>query len=337
MKSLRRILFPLLVIPFLFSACASPFPAPISTETPLPPTATSTSILEPSSTPPSTLVPPVQGITLTDGLKRTIHLAAPAVKIISLAPSNTEILFAIGAGSQIVGRDSFSDYPKDAIGLTDIGGPSFGSNMELITKLQPDLILAADINTQEQVSEFEKLGLTVFYLSNPTDIAGLYTNLEVVAKLTGREKEAATLIESLKQREAAVNETIAKATDKPVVFYEVDGTDPAKPWTTGPGSFMDTMIRQAGGINAGANLPLQWAQISQEELIVQNPDLILLGDHNFGTTVEQVNSRPGWNAITAVQTQRIEPYEDNLASRPGPRLIDGLEALARAIHPELYK
>jgi len=333
MKSLRQILFPLLVIPLLLAACASPTPAPVPTANPVPPKATSTPFVEPSST----LVPTVQGITLTDGLNRTVHLAAPAAKIISLAPSNTEILFAIGAGSQIVGRDSYSDYPPEAIGLTDIGGPSFGSNMELITNLQPDLILAADINTQEQVAEFEKLGLTVFYLTNPTDIAGLYSNLEIVARLTGRETEAATLIESLKKREEAVNKTIAKAIDKPVVFYEVDGTDPAKPWTTGPGSFMDTMIRQAGGINAGANLPLQWAQISQEELIVQNPDIILLGDHNFGTTVEQVTSRPGWNAIKAVQTQRIEPYEDNLASRPGPRLIDGLEALARAIHPELYQ
>jgi iron complex transport system substrate-binding protein len=279
----------------------------------------------------------VEGITLTDGLNRTVKLAAPAAKIISLAPSNTEILFAIGAGGQIVGRDSFSDYPPEASGLTDIGGPSFGSNMELITQLQPDLILAAEINTQEQVAEFEKLGLTVFYLKNPVEIAGLYTNLEIVAKLTGHEKETAILIETMKRRETAVNQKIAEAVDKPVVFYEVDGTDPAKPWTTGPGSFMDTMIKQAGGINAGANLPLQWAQISQEELIIQNPDLILLGDHNFGTTVEQVTNRPGWNAMKAVQTQRIEPYEDNLASRPGPRLIDGLEALAKAIHPELYK
>ena len=97
------------------------------------------------------------------------------------------------------------------------------------------------------------------------------------------------------------------------------------------------MIQQAGGVNAGANLPIQWAQISQEELIIQNPDLILLGDHNFGTTAEQVASRAGWNVINAVKNGHVLPYEDNLASRPGPRLVDGLEALAKAIHPELFQ
>jgi iron complex transport system substrate-binding protein len=335
MKHNHRLILSVFLFMFGLTGCAAPTPAP--TLTPPTETATSQPTLLPSSTPPPTLIPTPEGITLTDGLKRTVKLPAPAVRIISLAPSNTEILFAIGAGSQIVGRDSYSDFPPEAKNLTDIGGPSSGSNMEIITNLQPDLILAAEINTPEQIAEFEKLGITVFYLINPIDIAGLYNNLEIVAKLTGHEKETASLIESLKLRESAVNQKIAQTSTRPKVFYEVDGTEPSKPWTTGPGSFMDTLIKQAGGINAGANLPLKWAQISQEELIVQNPDLILLGDHNFGTTVEQVVSRPGWNVIKAVQEKRIEPYEDNLASRPGPRLLDGLEALAKAIHPELFK
>lgn len=335
MKSVRLILLTIILFSLMLSACAAP--APVPTTTPIPPTETSVPTLEPSPTAPPTLVPTPEGITQIDGLKRTVKLAAPASKIISLAPSNTEILFALGAGGQIVGRDSFSDYPTEAKNLPDIGGPSFGSNMERITSLQPDLVLAAEINTPDQVAEFEKLGLKVFYLNNPKDIAGLYTNLEIVGKLTGREKEAAVLVESLKLRETAVNQKIVGAAAKPKVFYEVDGTDPAKPWTTGPGSFMDTMIHQAGGINAGANLPIPWAQISQEELIIQNPDLILLGDAKFGTTVEQVNSRPGWNAIKAVQDKHVLPFDDDLASRPGPRLIDGLEALAKAIHPELFK
>lgn len=335
MKSIRLTFFTALLLSFILTSCTAPVTTP--TPTPVPPTSTRVPILEPSPTAPPTLVTTPVGITLTDGLNRVVSLSAPATKIISLAPSNTEILFALSASSQIIGRDSFSDYPSEAKNIPDIGGPSFGSNMEMITEMQPDLILAAEINTQEQVTEFEKLGLTVFYLNNPKEIDGLYTNLEIVGKLTGREKEAGVLVESLKQREAAVNQKIALATTKPVVFYEVDGTDPAKPWTTGPGSFVDMMIQQAGGVNAGANLPIPWAQISQEELIIQNPDIILLGDHNFGTTAEQVASRPGWNVIKAVKNDRVFPYEDDLASRPGPRLIDGLEALAKAIHPELFE
>jgi iron complex transport system substrate-binding protein len=335
MKSNRLILLATILFACILSSCGAPIPAP--TAIPPSPTATSAPTLEPSPTAPPTLVPTPEGITLTDGLNRVVKLAGPSEKIISLAPSNTEILYALDAGSQLIGRDSFSNFPPEAENLTDIGGPSFGNNMELITNLQPDLILAAEINTQEQVAEFEKLGLSVFYLNNPKDLSGLYTNLITVGKLTGREKEAAKLVESLKLREDAVNKKISLATTSPKVFYEVDGTDPAKPWTTGPGTFIDTMIKQAGGVNVGAGLPIQWAQISQEELILQNPEIILLGDHKFGTTAEQVASRPGWKIIKALQDNRVLPFDDDLASRPGPRLIDGLEALAKAIHPELYK
>ncbi|HEX7556673.1 MAG TPA: cobalamin-binding protein [Leptolinea sp.] len=324
----------LLSFSFLLTACLPTASAPVPTS--LPPTETPLPAAIPSPTAPPTLQPTLEGITLQDGLNRTVTLKKAAIHIVSLAPSNTEILFAIGAGSQIIGRDSFSDYPKEAKNLRDVGGPSFGNNMEMITNLQPDLILAAEINNKDQVKEFEKLGLTVFYLNNPTDMTGLYTNLEIAGKLTGREKEAASLIESLKTRVAAVDEKIAVSNSRPKVFYEVDGTDPAKPWTTGPGSFMDKMIQEAGGANAGANLPIQWAQISQEELIIQNPDLILLGDAKFGTTVEMVSSRAGWNDLKAVQIGNVHPFDDDLASRPGPRLVDGLEALAKAIHPELF-
>lgn len=330
--------FILIALGIILTACA---PTLSATATPFPPTATAEPTLvpslEPSPTAPPTLQPTADGISLKDGLGRVVTLQQPAKRIISLAPSNTEILFAIGAGGQMIARDSFSDFPAEAKALQDIGGPSFGSNMELITKLQPDLILAAEINTAEQVAEFEKLGLTVFYLSNPPDVAGLSANLRVVGTLTGREKEAAALAQANESRIAAVVEKVAATTSRPKVFYEVDGTDPAKPWTTGPGSFMDRMIQQAGGANAGAGLPIQWAQISQEELIVQNPDIILLGDAKFGTTVDMVKQRAGWNAIKAVQAGAVVPFDDDLVSRPGPRLIDGLEALAKTIHPELFQ
>jgi iron complex transport system substrate-binding protein len=198
-------------------------------------------------------------------------------------------------------------------------------------------VLAAEINSPDQVTELEKLGMTVYYLKNPKDMAGLYANLQTVGQLTGHTVDAAALVESLKTRVAAVDTAIAKSTGKPKVFYEVDGSDPAKPWTTGPGSFMDTLITQAGGVNAGTKLPIEWAQISQEELIIQNPDIVLLGDAKFGTTVETVKQRAGWIAIKAVKDGQVVPFDDDLVSRPGPRLVDGLEALARVIHPEMFK
>ncbi len=319
-KIIQIVLAGLLVSGFLLTACMPATPA-----------ATTTIPVLTASQQTSTT------INLMDGLGRTVTLEKPAARIISLAPSNTEILFAIGAGSQLVGRDSYSDFPKEAKDVQEIGGPSFGSSKELITKLQPDLILAADINSPDQVTEFEKLGMTVFYLKNPKDISGLFANIETVGQLTGHVDEAASLVNSLKVRVSAVDSAVAKSTSQPKVFYEVDGSDPAKPWTTGPGSFMDTMIKQAGGVNAGEKLPMEWAQISQEELIIQSPDIILLGDAKYGVTAETVKQRAGWDAIKAVKDGRIIEFDDDLVSRPGPRLVDGLEALARTIHPELFQ
>jgi len=156
-------------------------------------------------------------------------------------------------------------------------------------------------------------------------------------QLTGHTAEAERLAESLKQRYAAVLDKVKGATTTPTVFYELDGTDPLKPWTTGPGTFMDTMITLAGGQNVGAVLQDSFAQISSEELVRQDPDIIVLGDTLYGVTIESVGERAGWEAITAVKNKAIYSFDDNLTSRPGPRLIDGLEQLAKLLHPELFK
>ncbi|MEN4100114.1 MAG: ABC transporter substrate-binding protein, partial [Anaerolineaceae bacterium] len=195
--------------------------------------------------------------------------------------------------------------------------------------------LAAEINTPELVNALENLDLTVFYLSNPDDIEGIYTNLELVGKLTGRAAEADALSTSLQARVARIDAALQKVTQQPLVFYELDATDPAKPWTAGPGSFLDILVQRAKGKNVGAVLSGEWAQISQEELLVQNPDVILLGNANWGMTAEMVAGRPGWDQIKAVTEGRVYPINDDLISRPGPRQVDGLEELARLLHPQL--
>jgi iron complex transport system substrate-binding protein len=276
-------------------------------------------------------------ITLQDGLGREVSLSQPAQRIVSLSPSVTETLFAVGAGEQVVGRDSFSNYPAEAMSIQDVGGSMGNYSLETIASLQPDLVIAAEINTPEQVKALEDLGLTVFYLSNPTTLDKIYELLSTVGVLSGHKDEAEVLNTSLRARVQAVEDTIAKAESRPVVFYELDGTDAAKPWTPGPGSFMDELIRAAGGENAAAGLTSAWAQISIEELLVQDPDFILLGDAIWGVTAEQVAARAGWEGLTAVKEGRVLPFNDDLVSRPGPRLVDGLEELARLIHPELYK
>jgi iron complex transport system substrate-binding protein len=273
----------------------------------------------------------------TDGLGRALTLQGPAQRIVSLAPSNTEVLFAIGAGEQVVGRDQFSDYPEAAKKVTDVGASLDKLNAEQIVSLQPDLVLAAEINTPEQVKQLEDLGLTVYYLKNPHTLEQMYGNLETVAKLTGHETEAATLIESLKKRVAAVDEKVAPLNSRPSVFYELDSTDPAKPYTAGKDTFITLLLERAGGHNIAAELD-SYPQLSLEQIVAADPNLIILGDATWGgVTPEMVASRPGWENLSAVKNRKVVPFDDNLVSRPGPRLVDGLEQLAKLLHPEAFK
>jgi iron complex transport system substrate-binding protein len=280
--------------------------------------------------------PAAGDLTFTDGLGREVKLEAPAQRVVSLAPSNTEILFAVGAGSQVVGREEFSDYPEAAKNVTSIGPAFEALNTELIVSLKPDLVLAAEINSPEQVKALEDLGLTVYYLSNPHTLEEMYDNLNTVAQLTGHEAETATLIESLKQRVAAVDEKMAPSSSRISVFYELDSTDPAKPFTAGKDTFITLLIDRAGGYNIASELE-SYPQMSLEQIVAADPAMIILGDSMWGITPEMVAARPGWENLNAVKNGKVVPFDDNLVSRPGPRLVDGLEQLAKLLHPELFE
>jgi len=329
----RKLIIILAALAFTLAGCApaaTPTSAPVPTALPAVEVPTEVPTAAPTASPTSA------PLTITDGLGRKVTLPAPAQKVVSMAPSNTEILFAISAGPQVVGRDEFSDYPAQAKSLPSVGGSMGQYSNEQIAALKPDLVLAGGINTPEQVKALEDLGLTVFYLGNPSTLEEMYANLETVAKLTGHESDASTLIDSLKARVKAVDDKLAGVTAKPIVFYEIDASDPNKPYTTGPGTFIDLLIARAGGQNL-PGLKDPYPQVSLEQIVVANPDIILLGDAQYGTTPEAVAGRPGWATIAAVKNNRVLPFDDNLVSRPGPRLVDGLEALAKAIHPEMYK
>ena len=276
-------------------------------------------------------------LTLSDSLGRSVTLTKPAQKVVSLAPSNTEILYAIGAEEQVIGRDEFSDYPEAAKALPSVGGSMGQYSLEQIVALEPDLVLASEINTPEQVKALEDLGLTVYYLGNPTTLEEMYANLATVGRLTGRDGEAGTLAEALQVRVAEVDRKLATVADRPSVFYEIDASDPNKPYTAGPGTFIDLLISRAGGVNVAASTGSQYPQLSLEQLVVSNPAIILLGDSAYGVTAEALAARPGWEALAAVQEGKIFPFDDNLISRPGPRLVDGLEQLAMLLHPESFE
>ncbi len=313
----RKLTFTILTLALFLAACGN----------------TTTATTEPAVTPP----PADASITLTDGLGRTVSLPAAAQRVVSLTPAGTEILFAVGAGSQVVGRDMFSDYPAEAASVADIGGSMGEYNLEAILALQPDLVLAGGINPPELVASLENLGLTVYFLPNPVTLEEMYANLETIGMLTGRGSEAAALVESLTTRVAAVDTAIMLLSYQPSVYYELDATDPSNPYTAGPGTFVDLLIQRAGGYNIGSELEGQWATISIEQLLVVNPTIIILGDAAYGETPEKVAARAGWEALSAIQNGQVFTFDDNLVSRPGPRLVAGLEALVELLHPDLFK
>ena len=287
--------------------------------------------------PSAPIAPATKTMIFTDDLGARIELAGYPQKIVSLSPSMTEILFAIGAGDQLVGRDEFSTYPEEALAVTSVGALWDELPSEAILALEPDLVLAAQIISEDQVVALRELGLNVYWQANPFTYDELWKNLRDIGRLTGQEAQTETLIAGLQTRVDAVQVKTASISDRPSVFYELDATDPSNPWTAGTGTFIDYIITQAGGTNAASALQGDYAQISSEQLIAVDPDVILLADAPYGTTPESVAARPGWDVISAVQVNALYPIDPNMMSVPGPRLVDALEETARLLHPELFE
>ena len=233
-------------------------------------------------------------LTFTDGLGRTVSLSAPAQKIVSLAPSATEILYAVGAGSQVIGRDSFSNYPEAAKTVTDIGGSMGDYSYEAITALHPDLVVAAEINTADQVKALEDLGLTVYYIANPASFDDLFATFETVGQLTGHASEAKDLSASLSFRVKTVKETVAKATTIPLVFYELDGSDAAK-----------TLDLRSRHLHGSIDLAGRWQEHRRQ------PHQQLGADQRGRTARAEPGHHPAWrwglrhNCRTGSRSQRL--------------------------------
>jgi iron complex transport system substrate-binding protein len=275
-------------------------------------------------------------IRVIDGLGREITLESPARRIISLAANTTEMLYEIDALEWLIGRDEFSDEPPSVLELPNVGGGWGDLNNELILTLEPDLVLAAEIHTPEQVQALEDLGLTVFYVPNFLAFEGLYTNLENLGKLTGQEAIAQERIAALRERVETI-ETLLTEVEPVATYYEVDGSDPNAPWTTGSDTFHDVLISMAGGVNIAADIQ-GWGQISPEAILAADPEVILFAAGPFVTsTVESIASRPGWEDITAVTHGAIYAVDTNIVDRPGPRQVLALEIFTKRIHPELFE
>lgn len=293
------------------------------------------SAAEPTEEPTEPTEEPSLAVMVVDGMGREVTLQAPPERIVSLAPSATETLFALGAGDALVGRDDFSDYPAEVEDIPSIGSTYGELNAEAILGLEPDLVLAAGITPPEHIATLDELGVPVFVIGNPADFEGLFENMLAIGELVGHPDSAQALVEDMRARYQSVTDKTEGA-DPVSLFYEIDASDPEAPYTTGSATFQDLMIELAGGENVASDFE-GWGQISLEELVVRDPEVIVFGAGPFvPTTVESLKERPGWGDIAAVQNDRVYGIDTDLLDLVGPRLVEGLEALAQVLHPDLF-
>jgi iron complex transport system substrate-binding protein len=327
----------LLALTALLTACGA---VPVTQAPTLAPTAVPT--LAPTAVPTlaPTAVPtrtPAQAQTITDDLGRTITLAATPERIVSLAPSVTEMLFAIGAGSQVVGNTKFCNYPPEATALTEIGGFSAKSiSIEAIVELQPDLVIAGTASQLAVIEQLAPFNIPAVVLA-PASFNDVYTSIIRIGTLTGRTEAAEQLVNSMRTRVDTVLAKVATIPDsaRPTVFWEVFD-DPLT--TSSQTTFIGQMIELVGAKNIFADTDEDYPQVSVEAIIERNPQVIL-GSARAGqaTTTDTIRQRPGWMGIQAIREQRVYLFDSDIVSRPGPRLVDAIEAVATALYPDTFR
>ena len=279
--------------------------------------------------------PQFQAGTYTDDMGRVVAIDRVPERLVSFGPSITEILFALGLEEKVVGVSSYSDYPEAAESKPKIGD-AFNPSLEKIVDLEPDLVLTVK---QEQLNkELDDLGIK-FMVLDPEDIDDILRDIELVGEITGTAREAEELVEDMRESISQVT-TLVEGAPEASVFFIVDATDLALPWTAGSGSFIDALIAMAGGENIVAETPGAWVQFSLEQIVSSDPEIIVIQTMTGGiptVSKEELEEHPVWGKLTAVKQGRICFIDGDLVSRPGPRIVQGLEEVAKIIHPELFE
>jgi len=295
-----------------------------------------TPVPQPSATAVAPSATPAEfPVTLTDDEGTEVTLLGEPQKIVSLTPATTEILFAIGAGSRVVATTDFDDYPPEAVPLPDVA--SYTSvDVEKIVGLGADLVIAGgnSFNPPAAVAQLRSLHVPVVVTYGAT-VADVLDDIRLVGKASGEAATADALATQMHKQFDIVRASTAGVAH-PKVFYEIDAT--SKIYTAAKDSFLEEMLEIAGAEPVTTGSTTQF-EISLEALVQANPTLILLGDAfygaNVGVTPDQVAKRPGWGDIAAVKSGSIIAVHDLVITRPGPRLVQGLLELLRAIHPEV--
>jgi len=272
-------------------------------------------------------------LVIRDDAGRTVKMQAEPRRIVSLAPGNTEILFALGLGERVVGVSEQCDYPVEAKEKSKVGGFTTIS-IEKVLSLKPDLVLASGSLQLQTADQLSDLGISTVVL-DPKNVDGIMSDIELVGSISNKSVEARTLVRSMRDRVKAIVAVTQQTTSIPRVYYEV--------WhsplmSVGQGTWINELIELSGGRNIFSDSSDPYPIISSELIIERDPEIIIISvGYMSGFAREEISQRAGWDRISAVKNGRIYEIDENILTRPGPRIVDGLEALARVIHPELLR
>jgi iron complex transport system substrate-binding protein len=269
---------------------------------------------------------------LTDETGRRVKVPPSVRRVISLAPSITEILFALGLHQEIVGVTNFCDFPEDASTKHRIGG-FVNPDVEKIVSLKPDLVIAvADGNRWDTIERLSDLGFPV-YTVDPKGFDGVIRTIRNMGEITGKEEESRTLIRRIAERKERIV-SMTRSLTRPAVFFQV-GDAPVI--TVGKGTLANDLIRLAGGRSISENEPSSYPAYGVETILSKAPEIIIFSSmDNRKNYSDLIRRWQAWKSIPAVKSNSIYVIDSNLVDRPAPRIAEGLETLARIIHPEFF-
>lgn len=263
-------------------------------------------------------------VTITDDLGREVTVNEAPEKIVSLAPGNTEMLFAMGAGDRVVGVTSYDDYPAEVADIEKIGDFT-GPNVEKIASLSPDLILATSGVQEDVIAQLEGLGATVVVI-DPASIDGLLESLTEIGQITGQVAEAQSVVDGMNKELEAIDAEAAKIVARTTTAFLEIGQNPL--YTVGQGTLLNDLLTRAGAQNI---VPEEgYVPYSAEQVLAKQPD-VYFATAGSGSTADDIAKRPGHNKLSAVKNGRVVVLDENTTSRPGPRIVEGLKAIQVAL------
>ena len=269
-------------------------------------------------------------LTITQSDNQVLTIPQQPQRIVSLASHATEIFCAVGAESQLVAVERFANCPLGSSAKPQLDG--FRPNLEAIAGYRPDLVYVSS-DSGEVVQGLRRLGIPVLYLKVPTTLNGVLEHVQLLGSAAGHANEAGALAESMKRRLDGVKSRLASVSQGPRVYHELDTTY----FSAAPNSFVGDFYTYLKAQNIAAGSATDYPQLSAEVIVQRNPEVIVLADEAAGITAATVKARPGWSAIDAVKNDRICVVDPDIVSRPGPRIVDALDALARCLYPDRFK